>query len=229
MANKPRISHSEASAFGLNIALLLAANVLTIYFFAVQHSSVWQVLLTYYIQTIGLVYFYYRRIIIANATEVNNDLWAADETTKLGAVWAKTTREQFAYIFIFGVPLALILFVAIESHAGNSLLGSIPFKAASIDYWSVGIASLLFLAHHSISYAIHVWQYRAGRIRYIRIPYLRLAVRVTTVVAVVLAAPLAVKHGRTDTLFYVFMAAKTLLDIVFSGSYYLANDLRGSN
>lgn len=226
MLHETKRSRLEITALLGNIAILLFANALTLYLFAVQHSSVWQIVFTYFVQTAAIVYFYYRRIFGANVTQIAYRLYGASVQRKLYELQNETAYEQVLFLLVFGMPLAVMFFIIVLNYSGNTFFGAVPITISAVNFWSVLVGSAIFLGHHMLSYAFHLWEYRRGQVDQVTLPVVRIAVRVYTLLVLLFALPIVFSSGKTNMLFYLFIGIKTVLDIVLSSSYTLIHELQ---
>jgi hypothetical protein len=219
MARIPGYLRADSASLYTNLTVLIAANILTIYLYKAQHSSVWQILITYYIQTILIAFFYYRRILTSVVTTIDSETGPIDTPEEAYEVQQNTVRDQFLYVLLFGAPLGFLLFVMVFNLSGTMLFDAVPLQLSDINLWSITLVSLLFLLHHIFSYGISVWEYRSGRIPAVTIPYARLCVRVFTIFGLVFLIPIIFVHGGSQLLFYTFVGVKTILDVMLSTTF----------
>lgn len=199
-----------------DIGVLLLANVVTALFFVLGSTSVAQVLLTYFIQTVLIAVFYFKRIEDVNVSEVHKELPNSPLSVKVHHLISKNVTEEFLFVLLFLTPLAFLVFIF-----SYGLLGASPIELQTVDYPSVAIASAIFLLHHIGSYVIEKVEYQKGLTSVLHIPYKKLIVRVTTILAVCYIGLSGFSQTNDNTLFIAFIAAKTVVDIVCSGSLTL--------
>ncbi len=202
-----------------DLGILILANLITIYFYVVGSYSVSQVLLTYFIQTVLITVFYYQRIHFSNLTQITALLENKTSFRKRFTTIYITSQEQFFYLLALIVPIAFVFYIVILNLDDNASFGSLIIEP--INYMSVIIASVMFLLHHVVSYFLHIWNFKTGRITEVSIPYLKLVIRVYTILAIIFISPLVFQNGLHKQFFYIFLAVKTFLDIFLSGSYAL--------
>lgn len=211
----------EAMTLIVDIVLLVVANLLTLLFYFNGNYSVTQVLVTYYIQTVLITIFYYKRIRKLHILYVSNAFRNNSLIQKVLTVNNRTAKEQFLFILTIFCPLAFLLYVF-----STYILRELITNFGVVNLKTVTIASLLFLIHHMVSYLITIKEYRAGYIKVARLPYQKLLVRVATVVAVTLVGLSSYQSGEFNSLFVFFMIVKTFLDVLLSGSLYLFKSVR---
>lgn len=204
-----------------NLSILLIANALTIYFYATGHGSVWQVLLTYYVQTVVLVVFYYKRILGNNVTQIAARMPQAPLGQKIAQLYGETHREQSLFLLVFGAPLAVLTFALLFNYSGTTLFGVVPMELDFHDAQAIAIGSGLFLVHHLCSYLIDRWEYTHGHLTHLSIPAAKIGVRVFTLFGLLFLLPVLISQHQLGNMFYAFMLVKTLLDVVLSSSYVL--------
>ncbi len=210
-----------------DMTLLIVANVATVYLFLKGSESVAQILLTYFVQTALIIGFYYKRIADSNMTQIVSLVLNRTSRSKQQTTMYSTSQEQFFYLLVFVVPLAFVFFIIGGGIINGTDLG-LNLAYNSINYGSVAIASSLFLLHHVGSCVLATWWYKTGRIAEITIPYKKLVIRVYIIFGLMFVLPAVIKNNPESYLFYVFIAFKTLLDVVLSSSYALFKSLKNN-